>query len=321
MIDTHYDLLSIAYVAYLKQDYSYLRKISTFFNENNVSGVIANLYFMSEEEMINELHPRYYQKDVSVLEMFKKAKDILISYLPNTDILFSIEGADYINDNNELEALYNNGLNSLIIAWNTRSKYASGNRSSEGLTDLGRSLLNKATSLGIGIDVSHANKKTFDDIIDLVSKAKLNSNNVCCYASHSNSKEVCNKDRNLSDDQLLKLKNVDGQVGIFSNKKFIINYDNNEFVNQYEKENTYLNHIEHISNIIGKDNIMLATDDMDFCSSYDKEYGEVQIFDYSNLRNSIYNVLSQKYDDEEIYNMMYGTVKNKIFDKIRKNEK
>ena len=47
MFDTHYDLLTIAYVAYLKDDYSYLKEIANYFNENNVKGVIANLYIMS----------------------------------------------------------------------------------------------------------------------------------------------------------------------------------------------------------------------------------------------------------------------------------
>ena len=39
MFDTHYDLLTIAYQAYVTGDYTYLENISKFFHENNVNGV------------------------------------------------------------------------------------------------------------------------------------------------------------------------------------------------------------------------------------------------------------------------------------------
>ena len=106
MFDTHYDLLTIAYKAYLTNDYSYLEEITKYFNDKNVTGVIANLYFMSKEEMENEICAGYYKDDVSVLDMFVKSKEILDKYLPNTEIIYSIEGADYIKDTVELEKLY-----------------------------------------------------------------------------------------------------------------------------------------------------------------------------------------------------------------------
>ena len=71
MFDMHYDLLSIAYVCYLKNDYSYLEEKIKSYRNDNVQGVVANLYFMSEEEMKEELHSKYYQKEVPVVEMFR----------------------------------------------------------------------------------------------------------------------------------------------------------------------------------------------------------------------------------------------------------
>lgn len=317
MIDTHYDLLSIAYVAYLKNDYSYLEKISHYFHEKNVVGVIANLYFMSENEMREELHPNYYQKDVSVLEMFLKAKDILDTYLPDTDILYSIEGADFITGEEELEMLYQAGLNSLILTWNTESKYASGNRSKKGLTKEGRTLLKKAISLGMGIDLSHANQKTFDDMIELITEEQEKGIDICCYASHSNSRAICDRERNLSDFQLQKIACVGGFVGVFSNRNFIVPENMLEKCRQEEKEAIYLEHIQHVASIIGKDHVMIATDDMDFCKDVDPEYGEVQIYDYSSIANSIRTNLSRKYDIDTINQMMYQNAKEGVFEHIR----
>lgn len=318
MIDTHYDLLTIAYIAYLKNDYSYLEKISHYFNENNVIGVFANLYFMSKMEMFEELHPKYYQENISVLEMFKISKKIIDSYLPDTDILYSIEGADLIKGPLELEQLYDQGLDSLILTWNTKSKYGSGNRSNQGLTIKGEELLKKAISLGMGIDLSHANEKTFEGMIRIIKEEQRKGINVCTYASHSNSRSLCNRNRNLTDQQLREIKNVNGLVGVFSNRNFLVEDEVKDKVSTQEKEIAYLKHIEHISKIMGKDNTMLATDDMDFCKEVDQEYGEVQLFDYSSLSRKVYHVLESQYDQDTIFQMMYQNAKDKVLNKIRK---
>ena len=312
MIDTHYDLLTIAYVAYLKNDYSYLEKISKYFNEKNVTGVIANLYFMSLDEMRDELHPDYYREDVSVLEMFKIAKKVLDTYLPDTNILYSIEGADYIKDSDELRGLKEAGLDALIMCWNTKSKYASGNRSNQGLTTEGKELLETAIDLGLGIDLSHANKETFNDII-----TTIGDRNVCVYASHSNSRSLCDRERNLDDEQLLKLKNIGGLVGVFSNRNFIVDNSIKDTVSEEEKYQKYIEHIDYISSIVGFDHVMVATDDMDFCKDVDPEYGETSIYDYENIASLLISQLDRKYGYEVAYKIICGNALDKVFNRIR----
>lgn len=321
MIDTHYDLLSIAYVAYLKNDYSYLEYISKYFHSNNVCGVIANLYFMSKEEMAKELHSSYYQEDVSVLDMFVKAKEVLDTYLPDIDILYSIEGADFIKDCRELERLSEAGLDCLLIAWNTKSKYASGNRSDQGLTVDGKALLRKAIDLGIGIDLSHANETSFNDIIDIIKQEKKLGKDIVVYASHSNSRSLCPVRRNLMDYQLEKIKEVNGQVGLLANRNFVVFGPEKELVSQKQKEDRFLEHVKHVASIVGKDNVMIATDDMNFCSDADSEYGEVAIFDYDKVASCVALTLSKEYDYSDISMIMYNTASNKIFNKIRNNKR
>lgn len=320
MIDTHYDLLSIAYVAYLKNDYSYLEKVSHYFHQNNVSGVIANLYFMSCEEMKNELHPKYIQEDISVLQMFKKAKEIVELYCSDIDILYSLEGADLIQGMEELEQLYHEGLDALVLTWNTKNKYGSGNRSDEGLTEDGKELLKKAISLGMGIDLSHANQQTFNDMIALIREEQKQGKEVFAYASHSNSRALCSRNRNLDDQQLQDIQSIGGLVGVFSNRNFLVEEEVKDIVSQQEKENAFLNHIDHIKKIVGEQNIMLATDDMDFCKQADWEYGKVQLFNYQTLAKQVYQVLKTRYDDDFIYQIMNQNAKQKIFNKIRKTE-
>ena len=71
MFDLHYDLLSFCYVCYLKDDYTFLEEWKKNYRIDNVRGVVANLYFMSIPEMKEELHPSYYRKNISVVEMFR----------------------------------------------------------------------------------------------------------------------------------------------------------------------------------------------------------------------------------------------------------
>ena len=299
MIDNHFDLLTIAYISYLKNDYTYLEKIKYYFNKNNVIGVIANLYFMSIEEMREELDINYYNPFVSVVNMFKISKNILEEYLPNTNILYSIEGCDYVNIE-DLEKLYSLGLRSIILVWNNKNKYGSGNRSDIGLTKLGKEFIKKAIDLNIGIDLSHANEKTFNDIIDII---KSYEKKVICYASHSNSRKLCDNKRNLTDEQLYKIKEVNGLVGVVSYKKFIGN-------------NTYLDHIIHIESIVGIDNVILSSDDMSFYN-YLGHYNNNQLFDYSNICKNILRILLLQYDLEKCYNILRRN-SEKFFNELRR---
>ena len=323
MFDAHYDLLSIAYVCYLKNDYSYLEERIKSYRNDNVQGVIANLYFMSEEEMKEELHPKYYQKEVSVVEMFRISTEIIKSYLPNTDLIFSIEGCDFL-ETSDLDELYSLGLRNILPVWNNKNKYASGNRSNQGLTEEGKCLLEKAIELGISIDLSHANKKSFDDITSYLMEKKAAGEDFFVMASHSNARSKCKRERNLEDDQLLAIKELNGLVGVFSNRNFIVPESLKEKVNQQEKEQYYLEHINHIVDLIGIDHVVLATDDMDFCKEADAEYGEVQIYSYDNIAKNVQSTLEQRYSIEDTYQIMYGNMKQRydmINNKVRKGDK
>lgn len=308
MVDTHYDLLTVAYVCYLKKDYQILKEISKSVKNSGVSYIFANLYFMSKEEMINELHKNYYSEDVSILEMFKISKSILEKYLPNTNFVYSIEGCDYLKIE-DLEPLYNSGLRAVILVWNERNKYGSGNRTMDGLTKEGVKFLNKAISLGMGIDLSHANDKTFFDMIEVIKENQKTGKEVICYASHSNSRRLYNRLRNLTDNQILTLKEVGGLIGIFSNKNFVSN-------NNY-KDN-YLEHIIYVSNLIGVDNVMLSTDDMSFMKDYDEYYLNSAIFDYSTITNEIRVLLSKIFSTRDTNKIMLLNCYNKIISKLNK---
>jgi len=305
----------------LKNDYTKIEQIADKIkSENNdIKCIFTNLYFLSKEEMIEELHEDYYNPNVSVLDMFKISKGILENYLPDIDFVYSIEGCDYV-EIEDLEELYNEGLRSIILVWNTENKYGSGNRTKKGLTKEGIKFINKAIELGIGIDLSHANLNTFYGMIEVIKENQKLGKDVVCYASHSNSRRLCDRERNLTDEQLQLIKQVNGLVGAFSNKNFVTKETN---LNKEKLKIEYLKHIIYISNIIGIDNVMLSTDDMSFCGDINPEFYETPIFDYSDIVNENKDMLLKYFSLEDSNKILYSNSYSKIINKlsVKKNKK
>lgn len=299
MIDMHYDLLSVIYIDMLNENLKKTKEWIKNYNKDNVTGLIANLYFMSKKEMKEELHSYYYNENTSVLEMFRKSTEKLKEILPkDIKVVFAIEGCDYIKDEQELEELRKLGLSSICIVWNEKNKYGSGTRFSGGLTEKGKSFICKAMNLGIGIDLSHTNEETFYDILDLAKTEIKNNSTPIIYVSHSNSRTLCEEKRNLKDEQLEAIKSVDGYVGVMSNKRFISN--NFENMTNEELRKLYLKHIDYIGNIIGFNHVFLSTDDMSFAKEVNEVYGLRAIYDYKNIKEKIKNELLEKYKPQMV---------------------
>ncbi len=309
MVDMHCDLLTIAYLCYLKNDYSKLKKLASCFNDNNVKAVMMNLYFMSDEEMFDKFGKDYWTDKSSVLEMFKISTNLVKKFFPKVEAVFCIEGCDYINEVEEVELLYDYGLRAITLVWNNESKYGSGNRSKKGLTPEGEKLLHRAIELGIGIDLSHANEKTFSDMIYFIKEEKQKGYDVICYASHSNVKELCDVDRNLSDEQIKMIKDVAGLVGAVSYIKFVSLEEN---INSSLKADKYLEHIDYLVRKLGIDSVMISSDDMTFLD----EFEGTNIFDYKDINSSIRKLLAKKYSDIEIEKLMFNNAKNRIIKKL-----
>ena len=306
MIDMHYDLLSVIYQSYLRMDYKYLEEFLSNYNSDNVSGVIANMYFMNREEMREELGEI---DEINVYEMFKRAISIYNKYDLGINTIFSIEGCDYIKGPEELEDLYNIGLRNILLVWNNPNKYGSGVRGDYGLTDEGRELIKKAIELGISIDVSHMNEKTFKDTINLIKEEKALGKDVKVIASHSNSYSVCPHLRNLDDEELRLLKEVDAIVGVVGYSEFVL--DNTASSEQLRE--AYLKNLLHIIDIMSIDNVGVSSDDMTFALDlFNEDFGPMT-FKYDRIKDELTKLLSLKFQQEDVEKILYKNVYNKLF--------
>lgn len=320
MYDMHYDLLTILYEIKNKKKNYYLQKSSFDFfkryTKNNIVGGIVNLYFMSPYEMndklgieIKELFyiPKMFSESISYLKYLQ----IKFPSLKNIDFIYSIEGADYIKNLLELEILYNMGLRSILIVWNHKNRYASGILGDGGLTKEGKIFLKKAISLGIMIDVSHANEETFYDILNIIECEKSKGKKVFLIASHSNVYSVYNHIRNLKDKQILRLKELDGYLGLVTYMKFLT--DRKELL-YGDREILFMKHLEYIIDILNFpiNRIVISTDDMRFYN-----YQNQEVYPIINMKEKIYINIKDRYG-EDIANQIIKENARQLLSKLKK---
>lgn len=306
MIDLHYDLLSILYYCYKKNDFRYIKKLQEYYKENSVRGVVANLYFMNEEEMKEEMKELF--EPIDVVERFRISTTLFRKYFPNLNAVYSIEGCDFIQGPEELEKLYQLGLRNILLVWNNKNRYGSGNCSSDGLTKEGRVLLRKAIDLGISIDLSHMNPKTFSDTVLFLKEEKQKGRDITVIVSHSNCYDLYPHVRNLSDEQLLSIKEFSPVVGLVSYGPFVSSSENRE-----ELMRKYVEHLVHVRDLLGIDSVGVSTDDMKFGPALFGDEDDIQVFDYSQVGKQIKELLKDTFTQEEINKVLYENSYNKLF--------
>lgn len=300
MFDMHYDLLTILYWINMKKPIEerlvILEKIKKFYNKNNIIGGCINLYFMGEEQMEKELNitkeelknvPKMLEKSISFLNQFVETLD----YKPF--FCLSIEGLDYINNINELDELYSLGVRSVIPFWNNDNKFGGGTNGNLGLTQQGVELIDKLIELNIVIDLSHANEKTFYDIVDYLKEK--NYQNV--MLSHSNCYSLCAHKRNIKDNQIKRLNDINGKFGLVMYNRFIL--ENSQNYNRTTIEKQFLKHVEHLFELgVNEDNIFLSTDDMTFMNT--DYYNDSALYNISNVKDELKKLLNKKFKHDII---------------------
>lgn len=308
MIDMHYDLLSVLYYCYLRNDFRYVKELQGYFNDKNVHGIVANLYFMSEEEMQREMKGR----KIDVVEMFKISTELFRKYFPDLNVVFSIEGCDFIKNIDELRKLYELGLRSILLVWNNKNKYGGGTYATGGLTEEGKKFIWEAINLGITIDLSHMNRETFEDTVSILKEAKNKSLNPKVIVSHSDVYELFNHPRNITDEQIKMLKEFKPVMGLVSYSMFLTDKDEEIEV----LKDKYLNHIKHVIDILGINCVGISSDDMEYDSILLGNPVENIIFPYKDLKKEIYNLLIKEFSIEEVNKIMELNIKNKLFEEV-----
>jgi membrane dipeptidase len=168
-------------------------------------------------------------------------------------LLLTMEGAEPLGDDLDLLPIfYELGLRSISLTHARVNAAAAGGIFApsgspvDGLTTFGRDLVQECERLGIMLDLAHINPAGFEEICALTTKPLI--------VSHSNTRRFFDIERNISDEQIKTIGARGGVIGI-----------NAILVSPKKEEATldrYVDHIEHVANLIGIDGVGIG---FDFC--------------------------------------------------------
>ncbi|MFC2294956.1 MAG: dipeptidase [Leptotrichia hongkongensis] len=268
-----------------------------YLNVNEVEN--AEEYFFADlRAMTQEL---YHARDL--IKVIKEPSDFKIFQNWETvkeddkkfGVMLGIEGLPGIGDKLDYIYLLNQlGVRHIGMTWNETNAFATGQSGDKnrGLTSLGIDAVRIINELGILLDVSHANDKTFWDIAKYSKKP--------FFASHSNARSLCPSMRNLTDDQILCIGERGGMVGMNSYHNFVSQNKNEKNLEML------LNHLEYVAEKIGLDKVGFG---LDFAEYYTPEGEEpdglLGLHDVTELGN-VKNALKKRgYSENEIEMVTY----------------
>ncbi len=216
-------------------------------------------------------------------------------------IIIGVEGLSALGTKvNLLNAMYMFGVRHVSLTWNEENELATGVKGTpdRGLTQYGIEAVKKIEELGIILDVSHANEKTFWEINKYATKPFI--------ASHSNCRVLCDVSRNLTDEQLKAISEKGGLVGLNAFREFV-------HTDRDKQDIEYLvNHLDHMVDVMGIDHVAFGFDFFDYLegdttSSFteSEDTGTIGLEDTSKVQNIIKIMEKRGYSDEEIEKISY----------------
>jgi len=194
--------------------------------EGGVTGMFAPLFinpYQKEELLHKKARSMFLSMSAElndnrqIVAVAKCAQDFLdAAQEGKLALMLGSEGLFYIGEEIALiEVFYQLGMREVSLTWNEDNALASGAKGDpgRGLTQAGAALVRRVEELGMILDVSHINEKSFWDIAKIVKEPIM--------ASHSNSYTLCPHPRNLKDDQLAFIREIGGVVGLNAYPEFV----------------------------------------------------------------------------------------------------
>ena len=138
------------------------------------------------------------------------------------------------------------GVRMASLTWNRRNAFSDGAaEDGGGLSRLGRELVDRLVSLGVIIDLAHASRGAFAELLDRAAGAPV----IC---SHGGCRSVYDTPRNLDDDQLRALADAGGLFGLMLHP-FAIGLERRTI-------DGVIDQLEHAASIVGLERVCLGGD-------------------------------------------------------------
>ena len=314
IFDAHADILTDMYISHKKgMKDSFKKRHLALYKKGEIShSIFVNWTYPKTEdpnlfdnifiEGIKEL-----KDNTDIFHIVKNYEDLeMATKLSKIGVIIGMEGIMQLKDINHLEMLYQQGVRHASLTWNEVNKFAAGLDGSEleGLTDLGKETVHKMESLGMIIDLAHSNPKTFNDVIENTTQPII--------ISHGNTKALCNHRRNYTDDQLLKIKERNGVIGICGIGAFISEDENHQTVEYMAK------HIDYAVKLMGIDHVGIGLDVCYYLSDSKEDNGVKGFKTIGDTNNLTIELEKLGYSKEEVHKIYYANFARVVKDILNK---
>jgi membrane dipeptidase len=171
------------------------------------------------------------------------------------------------------------------------------------LTPFGREVVRECEALGVIIDLAHINPAGFEEILLITTKPPI--------VSHTNVRRYYDIERNISDEQIEMIGQRQGVIGA-----------NCILISPRAEESTldhYVDHIEHIVNLIGIDSVGIGFDFFEFIYRHWPESRQKELAakfttphfipdltNHSHARNLTRKLIERGFSDADIEKILRG---------------
>jgi membrane dipeptidase len=234
-------------------------------------------------------------------------------------LVITMEGVEPLgSDLNLLRVFYELGVRSIGLTHARRNAaghggiFAPSGSPRDGLTAFGREVVRECEALGVIVDLAHINPAGFEEILAVTTKPPI--------VSHTNARHYYDIERNISDEQIKMIGERRGVIGV-----------NAILVSRNKEESTldrYVDHIEHMIELIGIDGVGIG---FDFCEFILQQLPEAvrkdiaakltephflpDLTNHSHARNLTRKLIERDFTDEEIEKILRGNWM-RIFEKL-----
>ncbi len=209
-------------------------------------------------------------------------------------VVMTVEGMCGIRDQAEekIQWLYDQGVRIASLCWNDENALATGVKGTvtRGLTEEGRKAVRKMDELGMILDVSHTNEKTFWDMVEVVRGPLI--------ATHSNTRALCEVHRNLTDQQIMAIAAKGGVIGLNAARNFI---DSNP---EHQDALHLAAHGRYIADLVGVEHLAVGFDFMDFFEDHATSMG-TDLISALQAQNLIRGLRAQGFSEGECQVISY----------------
>lgn len=241
----------------------------------------ADLIFDKIEEIVDK-HKDYLSIARTPGDLYKDKRK------GRKSIMLAIENGLALNGNLQtLRHFAQRGITYMTLCHNGDNDIcdsAKGCNTHNGVSLFGEQVIREMNRLGIMVDLSHANEKSFFDAL-LISNQPI----VC---SHSSCRALCNHPRNLTDEQMRALAAAGGVMQITLYPGFLRS-DGEATLHDVMK------HVEHAVQVMGIDHVGLGTD-------FDGDGGVRGLANASELLNFTRTLLLCRYSESDIQKLWGG---------------